>query len=79
MSLPQTFSSGETVGKAFTANIVAVGAINRALRLFEPETLTEAVRRHVPAGTEELNQKALAAGEALITPEMSEAFAQKWE
>ena len=79
ISVPTLRTAGETVGKAFTANIVAVGAINRALRLFEPETLTEAVRRHVPAGTEELNQKALAAGEALITPEMSEAFAQKWE
>ena len=59
----------ETVGKAFTANIVAVGAINAALRLFDDACLLEAVRRHIPAGTEEINKKALDAGAALIAAE----------
>ena len=64
--LPILRAAKETVGEAFTANIVAVGAINRALRLFDEETIMEAVLRHVPAGTEELNQKALSTGAALI-------------
>ena len=58
----------EVVGKAFTANIVALGAINAALGLFDEACLLEAVRRHIPAGTEEINKKALDAGAALIAP-----------
>ena len=65
----------ETVGKAFTANIVAVGAINAALRLFDGAVLEEAVRRHIPPGTEEINKKALTAGAALISEEQAAAFA----
>ena len=61
----------ETVGKAFTANIVAVGAINAALRLFSAATLEEAVRRHIPAGTGEINKKALVSGAALISAEQT--------
>ena len=53
-----------------------IGAINAALRLFSDECLLEAVRRHIPAGTEEINRKALDAGAALIAPELSERFAQ---
>ena len=48
-----------------TANIVAVGAINGITGLFPEEVLQEAVKRHIPKGTEELNMRALAAGEAL--------------
>ena len=79
ISIPILRTAKETVGKSFTANIVAVGAINKALDLFEEEALAEGVRRHIPAGTEEINQKALAAGAALITPEQVKAFAQKLE
>ena len=70
-------TAAEKVGKAFTANIVAVGAINAALRLFSDEELMEAVKRHIPAGTEEINKKALAEGAALITDAQAEAFAQR--
>ncbi len=69
IAIPILRTAREEVGKAFTANIVAVGAINRALGLFDDGTLTEGVRRHIPAGTEEINAKALAAGAALIRPE----------
>ena len=79
ISVPILRCAKETVGKVFTANIVAVGAINRALGLFADEILKEAVGRHIPAGTEEINHRALAAGAALITPAQAEAFAQKWE
>ena len=75
VAAPILRTAKETVGKAFTANIVAVGAINAALRLFDDETLLEAVRRHIPAGTGEINKKALEAGAALISPEQAAAFA----
>ena len=79
LAVPILQTAREAVGKAFTANIVAVGAINRALRLFADEDLLEAVRRHIPAGTEDINRKALAAGAALIPPERAGAFAQNLE
>lgn len=74
--IPILRAAKETVGKAFTANIVAVGAINRALRLFDEGTIVEAVLRHVPAGTEALNQKALSVGAALITDAQAAVFAR---
>ena len=49
-----------------TANIVAVGAINKALNIVSHEDILKAVHMHVPKGTEELNTKALLAGEALL-------------
>lgn len=76
IAIPILRTAREKVGKAFTANIVSIGAINAALRLFSDECLLEAVRRHIPAGTEEINRKALDAGAALIAPELSERFAQ---
>ena len=75
--IPILRAAKETVGRAFTANIVAVGAISRALRLFDGETIVEAVLRHVPSGTEALNQKALEVGAALIPEEQAAAFAQE--
>ncbi len=77
LSIPILRTAKETVGRAFTANIVAVGAINAALRLFADDVLLEAVRRHIPAGTEEINKKALDAGAALITARQAEAFGQE--
>ena len=77
IAVPILRCAKETVGKAFTANIVAVGAINAALRLFSAATLEEAVRRHIPAGTEEINKKALEAGAALISPELALDFASR--
>ncbi|MEG0805322.1 MAG: 2-oxoacid:acceptor oxidoreductase family protein [Lachnospiraceae bacterium] len=56
----------EKVGKAFTANIVAVGAINKLLNLVTEEQLKTAVLGHVPKGTEAINEKALQEGAALI-------------
>lgn len=75
--VPVLRTAKEKVGKAFTANIVAVGAINAALRLFSDEELLEGVKRHIPAGTEEINQRALAEGAALITDAQAAAFAQR--
>ena len=77
ISIPILRAAKEKVGKAFTANIVAVGAINAALRLFDDDTLLEAVRRHIPPGTEEVNKTALEVGAALISGQQAAAFAQK--
>lgn len=55
------------VGKAFTANIVAVAAINALLNLVDYKDLRTAVLSHVPKGTEEINEKALKLGAELIT------------
>ncbi len=66
LSLPILRTASEVVGKPMTANIVAVGAINAALGLFDDEVMFEAVRRHIPRGTEELNTKAFQAGCGLV-------------
>lgn len=65
-SLPILSTAREKVGKAFTANIVALGAINKLLGLVSEEELREAVTQYIPKGTEEINLKALDAGEALV-------------
>ncbi len=76
LRLPILETARDKVGKVMTANIVAVGAIGKALGLFSEEALYEGVRRHIPAGTEELNWKALEAGEALVSDEQAAAFRQ---
>lgn len=57
----------EAVGKAITANIVALGALNRACGLVSQEALTAAVLDSVPRGTEALNRKALEIGAASVS------------
>lgn len=52
----------EAVGKAVTANIVALGAVNQLCELVSAEALVEAVLESVPKGTETLNRKALEVG-----------------
>lgn len=64
-TLPILSAAVEKVGKAMTANIVAVGAINSILKFFPDDILTAAVKRHIPAGTEALNEKALQVGREL--------------
>ena len=75
--IPVLATAAEKVGKAFTANIVAVGAINAALGLFGEAELLEAVKRHIPRGTEVINQRALDAGKALIQADQAEAFRRR--
>lgn len=74
LKLPILQTATEKVGKSMTANIVAVGAINTVLGLFDQESLHEAVKRHIPAGTEKLNWKALEEGIKLITSAQLEKF-----
>ena len=65
VKLPIRQTAVEKVGKAMTANIVAVGAINSILHLFGDDVLFEAVKAHIPAGTETLNLAAFEAGKEL--------------
>jgi 2-oxoglutarate ferredoxin oxidoreductase subunit gamma len=74
LALPILKTAKERVGSEMTANIVAVGAINAALRLFPEDALSEAVKRHIPAGTEILNLKALEEGKKLISSEAATQF-----
>ena len=66
MHLPILRTAAQVIGKSLTANIVAVGAINKALSLCSEETMTQAVGRRVPHGTEELNYAALREGAKLL-------------
>ena len=74
LSLPILATARDEVGKLMTANIVAVGAVNKALGLFDEEALHEGVRRHIPVGTEELNWKALEAGARLVSDAQAAKF-----
>ena len=66
VKLPILRTAVEKVGKAMTANIVAVGAINGLLKLVSNEDLKSAVFLHIPKGTEAINEKALNEGIALV-------------
>jgi 2-oxoglutarate ferredoxin oxidoreductase subunit gamma len=76
ISIPILRTARETVGRIQTANIVAVGAINEALCLFSDDVLREAVRRHIPKGTEELNMRALREGGKLAAAFHTAQFRQ---
>lgn len=65
--VPITQLATEATGRAIVANIVALGALNRAAGLVSPAALEAAVLDSVPKGTGELNRKALQAGIAAIS------------
>ena len=77
VSVPILRSAKEVVGKAITANIVAVGAINELFGLFDEDVLHEAVSRHIPKGTEELNFHALSVGRNLIGAELRDKYLEE--
>ncbi len=66
VALPILRTAKEKVGKSFTANIVAVGAVNKLLGIVSSKELRGAVLMHIPSGTETINMAALDAGEALV-------------
>lgn len=66
ISIPILHSAGEVIGNPMSANIIAVGAVNAALKLTSESALQNAVLNHVPKGTEELNLRALKLGEELV-------------
>jgi len=64
--LPIIRTASEAVGKAFVANIVAIGAIAAITGRVSREAVEKAVLSRVPKGTEDLNRKALSAGYELV-------------
>ncbi|MBR6134941.1 MAG: 2-oxoacid:acceptor oxidoreductase family protein [Clostridia bacterium] len=65
VQLPILQTATKVVGRAVTANIVSVGAINEILEIAPFEVLKEAMLMHIPKGTEEINMKALEEGRKL--------------
>jgi 2-oxoglutarate ferredoxin oxidoreductase subunit gamma len=59
--IPST-SIAESLGRVIVQNIVMLGFFREVTRIVEREAMREAVRMSVPAGTAELNLKALDAG-----------------
>ena len=64
-ALPILETARVKVGKAMTANIVALGVINACLKITDPDTLRETVLAGVPRGTEKINLAALEEGSRL--------------
>lgn len=62
VAVPITEIAQESTGRAITSSIVALGLIIGLTGVVSRHALEQAVRNRVPAGTEELNLKALAAG-----------------
>jgi 2-oxoglutarate ferredoxin oxidoreductase subunit gamma len=62
LSVPITQIAEQTTGRAITASIVALGIIAGLSGVVSRAALEKAVSDRVPAGTEETNLKALAAG-----------------
>ena len=60
--LPIIRTASEEIGKAFVANIVALGAITAITGQVSIEAVEKAVFLRVPKGTEDLNKRALMAG-----------------
>jgi len=62
LGLPFTQIARKEVGREMMANIVALGALAVLTGVVSPDSLEKALLARAPKGTEELNQKALAAG-----------------
>ena len=62
IKLPIIRTASEEIGKAFVANIVALGAITAITGKVSIASVEKAVLSRVPKGTEDLNKKALMAG-----------------
>lgn len=69
--LPIIRTAAEQIGKAFVANIVAIGAIAALTGQVTYESVEKAVLSRVPKGTEDLNRKALLAGYELAKAKMN--------
>lgn len=62
VKLPIIRTAAKDIGKAFVANIVAVGAITALAKKVTLESVEKAVLSRVPKGTEDMNKNALKAG-----------------
>ncbi|MDA8122511.1 MAG: 2-oxoacid:acceptor oxidoreductase family protein [Deltaproteobacteria bacterium] len=71
ISMPIIRTASEEIGKAFVANIVALGAITALTGKVTIASVEKAVLSRVPKGTEELNKKALKAGYDMAKTKMN--------
>lgn len=71
ISMPIIRTASEEIGKAFVANIVALGAITALTGKVTIASVEKAVLSRVPKGTEELNKKALKAGYDMAKSKMN--------
>jgi 2-oxoglutarate ferredoxin oxidoreductase subunit gamma len=62
ITVPITRIAEKATGRRITASIVALGLVSGLTGMVSPEALEQAIRERVPAGTEEINLKALTAG-----------------
>lgn len=62
IAVPISQIAEETTGRRITASMVALGLVCGLTDVVTPQALEKAVADRVPAGTEEMNLKALAAG-----------------
>jgi 2-oxoglutarate ferredoxin oxidoreductase subunit gamma len=69
--LPIIRTASEEIGKAFVANIVAIGAIAAITGQVSIGAVEKAVLSRVPKGTEDLNKRALMAGYELAKAKTS--------
>ncbi len=60
--IPFTQLARQELGREMAANIVALGALATLVKVVSPEALEAAVLSRAPAGTEELNRRALELG-----------------
>jgi 2-oxoglutarate ferredoxin oxidoreductase subunit gamma len=65
-SYPITQLAEEKVGRKITANLVALGMIEKHSGIVSEEALIQAIRARVPKGTEELNIKAFRLGQEQV-------------
>lgn len=64
--LPIVLTAKKEIGKEMVANIVALGALNKATGLVSWPALEAAVKERVPSTTYDLNMRALSAGRNLL-------------
>lgn len=64
-----TDTAAKSFGRKIIANVVVLGYMNALLNLVSVESLEQAISQSVPAGTEELNLKAMREGMALAAGE----------
>jgi 2-oxoglutarate ferredoxin oxidoreductase subunit gamma len=62
VKIPITRIAVEAIGKAITANVVALGVLLGLTGVVSPQAIEKAMMARAPQGTEELNRTALAAG-----------------
>jgi len=69
VGLPLTTLAKEETGRIQTMNVLALGAVVGITGVASVEAITQAVMEEVPAGTQELNGRALAKGLAVAQSE----------